>query len=77
MKHLFLALPLLCGACAASPSADVLKALAGDPASICWTITSPWGGMSLDRNHGCGQAASPVVVVTGGPTPLHTEVLHP
>ena len=68
--------------CAASPSADVLKALAGDPNSICWTIASPWGQSMFDRNHGCpgnsAPASTPIVVVTPGSiTPTHVEVIKP
>ena len=78
MKRFLLALPILLGACSMSPSADVLKALASDPNAICVTITTPWGGSTLDRNHGCGAATTPVVLVTsGGPTPLHVEELRP
>jgi hypothetical protein len=80
MKRLLVVGFLILSGCNPSPSADVIKALAGDPATICWTITTPWGGSLLDRNHGCGlaPASTPVVVVTpGGPTPSHVEVIRP
>lgn len=67
--------------CSLSPSADVIKALAGDPNAICWTINTPYGGSSFDRNHGCGQAPAPtpaMVVVSPGPVaPAHVEVIRP
>lgn len=65
--------------CAPSPSAEVLKALAGDPNSICFSITTPWGGTSLDRNHGCASnPGTPIVVVSGGgPGPIKVERLAP
>ena len=73
---------LALGGCAASPSADVLKALAGDPNSVCWTIASPWGNSMFDRNHGCPgnsqPASTPIVVVSpGGLQPSHVEVVKP
>jgi hypothetical protein len=81
MRALF-ALPIIVlGACSFSPSADVIKALAGDPNTICFTETSIYLSFSLDRNHGCGQApatpASVVVVSPGTAAPSHVEVIRP
>ncbi len=77
MKRLLLILPLILGACSFSPSADVLKALAGDPNSLCWVVTTPWGGSNLDRNHGCpgnsGGSGTTVII----PRSMNMEVIKP
>ena len=77
MRLVVMAAVLVSG-CAASPSADVLKALAGDPNSICWTIASPWGQSMFDRNHGCpgNSAPAPTPIVVVNPAG-HVEVVKP
>jgi hypothetical protein len=45
-----LSLFLLSG-CAFSPSADVIKALAGDPATVCVQVATPYGNVRVARTN--------------------------
>lgn len=62
-------------ACSYSPSADVLKALAGDPNSLCWVVTTPWGGSNLDRNHGCPGNQGPSGTTIIAPASMNMQVI--
>jgi hypothetical protein len=52
----------LAGCGTGNGAADVVKALATDPAAVCLKVTSPWGSSLYDRNWGC--EAAPARVVT-------------
>ena len=67
MKRLLLFLPLLLTACGPN-MAEIIGALAKDPATIRLDITSPWGSIHLDRsNPGAVQVPVQVVPVPAGP----------
>jgi hypothetical protein len=76
MTRLLVLLPLLLGGCSTMvmPSADQMKALAGDPNAICLVITSIYASVSLDRNHGCPNNASPTILV---PASMQMQVIKP
>ena len=63
--------------CSFSPTADVVKALAGDPATICWKVTTPWGSSSLDRYHGCEGNAAPGVTAVIAPGSMEMTLIKP
>ena len=79
MRRVLFVLPIVLSACSLSPSADVIKALAGDPNTVYWQVTTPWGGSIFCRNQNCGGATSPspVVVVSPNVAPSHVEIIRP
>ena len=56
------------------PSAEQMRALAGDPNAICLTITSIYASVNLDRNHGCPNNSSPTIIV---PASMNFQVIKP